>query len=108
MKNLSPEERLYRFTTQTLNSGEDVNFNNEQLAFSWNGATNHIRKPRKLPDPTLPPTINKLLFQGAPYNKVNQKAIEAKIAKLRDEMDLPYDELYHKEKNMVDAIVQAE
>ena len=37
-----------------------------------------------------------------------QKQIDAKVQDLRDKFDLPFDELYHKEKRLVDQVVKAE
>jgi hypothetical protein len=47
------------------------------------------------------------MFQGYLYSEENLERIKAQISEIRDRFDLPFDELYHKEKKLVDAVIRA-
>jgi hypothetical protein len=48
-----------------------------------------------------------MLFKGYSYFDDNLQHIQEKIESLRDKFDLPFDELYQKEKKLVDAVIKA-
>lgn len=50
---------------------------------------------------------NRLEFSGYTFTDENLEAIKEQIEKYRDQFDLPFDELYHKEKKLVDAVIKA-
>lgn len=48
-----------------------------------------------------------MLFKGYTYFDDNLSKIKEHIDFLRDRFDLPFDEMYHKEKKLVDAVIKA-
>lgn len=68
---------------------------------------NDFRIPVEPAKPNYAPTLNRLLFSGYRYTEDNLDKIKEHIADLRDKFDLPFDELYHKEKKLVDAVIKA-
>lgn len=55
----------------------------------------------------MAPTFNRILFKGYTFTDNNLERIQDQIADLRDKFDLPFDELYHKEKKLVDDVIKA-
>jgi len=43
----------------------------------------------------------------SPFHEKYLKRIQAEVEKYRDEMDTPFDEIYHKERKLVSDIVRA-
>lgn len=58
--------------------------------------------PREGADPNLPPSINRDNFAGYVFLEDSLEVLKEKVSQLRDNFDLPFDELYHKEKRLVD------
>ena len=106
-KNLSPEERLYHLVTRTYNPFAEANFSDLQLKFADNDKLNDYRVPVAAANPNLAPSINRILFRGYTFVDENLEEIKEHIADIRDKFDLPFDELYHKEKKLVDAVIKA-
>ena len=77
------------------------------MAFS-DSPWHNIYKEKPYIDPKNPPSIARLLSKGARFNDDFQKNIDVKVEDLRDKFDLPFDELYHKEKKLIDQVVKAE
>jgi hypothetical protein len=91
-----------------LNPFLERNFNKAQLAFSDSPQLgSDIRIPTKPADPNMAPTVNRILFEGYTYTEESIEGIQAQIAQLRDQFDMPFDELYQKEKKLVDAVIKA-
>jgi hypothetical protein len=55
----------------------------------------------------LSPSLNRLLFKGYTYTDNNLEKLKSHIDNLRNQFDMPFDELYHKEKKLVDAVIKA-
>lgn len=79
-----------------------MNFNQRMLDRAENPALDEYRKNKVAIDPNLPPTLNKLLYMGSPFTPENEKIIKERIQDMKDKFDLPFDEMYHKEKKLVD------
>ena len=52
-------------------------------------------------------SILKANRKGSTYNRKAQRDIDAMVEEYRGRYDLPFDELYHKEKGLVRAVVEA-
>jgi len=48
------------------------------------------------------------LYAGTPFNEEEAEKIDNMVAGLRDSIDVPFDELYHKEKKMIQDVIDAE
>ena len=68
---------------------------------------NDYRMPIVPVDPSAAPTINRQNFQGYAFTGDTLERINYHIEEIRDNFDLPFDELYHKEKKLVDAVIKA-
>ena len=47
------------------------------------------------------------MFKGYKYEAETLEVLKGRIAGLRERFDLPFDELYHKEKKLIDQVVKA-
>ena len=65
-------------------------------------------KEAHAPDPRIPASLQYLYYEGSEFTPEKQKVVEEMIAKHRYEMDLPFDELYHKQKKVVQDVIDAE
>ena len=68
MKNMTPEDKLFRIVQRIYNPFEKVNFNRTQLSYMDSEEFNEVREFDE-PDPETPPSIARLLFDGAPLNE---------------------------------------
>lgn len=101
-KNENPEDRLYRILAYSYNPFEEANFNERSLASVANPALNSLGKPINPPNPSLPQSLNRMLNEGFKFEKDNLEAIQGRIETLRSRFDLPFDELYHKERKLIE------
>lgn len=67
-----------------------------------------FRVPKYAVDQTMPPSLNRAMFKGYKYTDRNLERIQEHIEEVRNSFDLPFDELYHKEKKLVDQVIKAE
>jgi len=64
--------------------------------------------PREAPNPNHAPTLNRQDFKGYIFSDdIVKESVEGYVQELRDKFDMPFDELFHKEKRLVDAVVKA-
>lgn len=63
--------------------------------------------PRVPADPNLPPSVNRDNFAGYVFLEDSLEMLQEKVKSLRDNIDMPFDELYHKEKRLVDSVIKA-
>jgi hypothetical protein len=107
-RNMTAEERFTQLATSVFNPFLERNFNPQQIENSQSSELDSdYRVPSKASDPNVAPTINKMLFEGYVFTKDTLESIQAKINSLRGQFDLPFDELYQKEKKLVDAVIRA-
>lgn len=98
---------MYYLVTKQFNPFAEANFDESLLKASSNSDLQSLRYPTKALDPNKSPTENKMLFKGYTYFDDNLSKIKEHIDFLRDRFDLPFDEMYHKEKKLVDAVIKA-
>ena len=107
-KNTTPEERLYQLLSRSYNPFLEPNFNDNQLQNATSPLLDsNYRIPIDAPDPELAPSINRMLFSGYMFIDDNLERIQSQIEDLKDKFDMPFDELYHKEKKLVDSVINA-
>jgi hypothetical protein len=104
---MDPRERLYKILTKTYNPFVDANFNENQMANATSSKMQQEKIPREASDPNLPPSVNRENFAGYVFLEDSLEALKSKVSNLRDNFDLPFDELYHKEKRLVDQVIKA-
>jgi len=61
-----------------------------------------------LPDPTKSKTLHRLYNHKSSFMPNFKDQIDEMITKLKDDYEFPFDEVYHKEKHAIEAVVQAE
>lgn len=106
-KNISPQQRLYEIVTKQFNPFLTPNFNVNQMAAAQGDKINTYKIPKDAIKPNQAPSIARLNFGGYRFLDDNLEHLEKHVASLRDKFDLPFDELYHKEKRLVDAVIKA-
>lgn len=108
-KNMSAEQKAYDLIARRFNPFLEPNFNPEQVVNANNDVFTHEeRVPRESPNPNHAPTVNRENFKGYIYSdEVAKEAVEGYVSELREKFDMPFDELFHKEKRLVDAVVKA-
>ena len=106
-KNLPPHEKLYQWLTNTADFKAEKNWNKNQLAHAQ---TNLFDMQREVFIPDSKLTKSEIFLNGrvpSPFHARYLKRIQAEVEKYRNEMDTPFDEIYHKERKLVSDIVRA-
>jgi hypothetical protein len=85
----------------------DANFNVDQIANAEGDKINTLKIPKQGVDPNLAPSLNRIQFQGFKFLEENLEDLKVTIEALKDRFDVPFDEMYHKEKRLVDAVIKA-
>lgn len=106
-KNIHPKERLYRIVSGKFNPFLKPSFNADQLASASTQALNDLREIRA-PKTNISQSMARLTHPGKPFTDEATEQIDAMIENLRGKFDLPFDELYHKEKRLVDDVIKCE
>ena len=106
-KDVTPQQRLYEMVTRRFNPFLTPNFNVNQLAASEGDKMNTLKIPRKAIDPNQAPSVARASFAGYKFLDENLDVLQAHVESLKDKFDIPFDELYHKEKRLVDAVIKA-
>lgn len=106
-KNLSPHEKLYQWLTNTADFKAEKNWSKSALAHA---NTYEFDSEREvfIPDNRL--TKSEVAQFGkapSPFHAEYLERIQAEVEKFRNEMDTPFDEIYHKERKLVQDIVRA-
>ena len=104
---MTPQQRLYEMVTRRFNPFLTPNFNVNQLAASEGDKMNTLKIPRKAIDPNQAPSVARASFAGYKFRDENLDVLQAHVESLKDKFDIPFDELYHKEKRLVDAVIKA-
>ena len=92
---MSKEEKVYKLLSQTLNPFETkYNFNEAQLRDTTSKDVRDF-KVEQLPDPRIPASLQKLYFKGTDFLDEHKDHLMGIIDKHRENIDLPFDELYH-------------
>lgn len=102
------EERTYRLLTRTLNPFDELNnFDEAQMKATTNPDLQVFKMPY-LPDPMKPSSLAKNLFEGSDFNEAIQARAEKHVKEARENLELPQDELYHRQKRLIQEVIDAE
>jgi hypothetical protein len=104
---LSPEEKFVRLIKGALNPFEDKNFSEAQLKLADREELDDHKKIEAI-DPRIPRSILRMMREGSDFKPESKAMLNEMIQDLRNKSDLPFDELYHKEKSLVQAVIEAE
>jgi hypothetical protein len=108
LNNMTPEQKVYALFTSKVPFEHERNFGEPQLAHARATTVQHERLA-VFPEPGA--TLSQLRWQGRapmPFHDEALAKINAKVKKVREETDTPFDELYHKERKLVLDIVRLE
>jgi hypothetical protein len=106
-KNLDPHEKLYQWLTSTSDWEGQKNFSESALMYANTSKFDELREVM-IPDVRISKSeLVKFGKTPRPFHKKYLKRINAEVEKFRDEMDTPFDEIYHKERKLVQDIVRA-
>lgn len=106
-KNRTPEEKFDLLVMEALNPFMEPNFSDRQLQSNVDERFKDEKYP-ELIDPTEHKSVLQLMREGTDFLPEHRKEIDTLITELRGAFDIPFDELYHKEKALVMAVVEAE
>lgn len=107
-KDLSPEEKFQLLFTRKLNPYRERSWAEEDLRHA---EAKHIslRKELEMYDIyRYSKSLLRLSRMGSKFEKESEKKVKNLVSEMRGRYDIPFDELYHKEKGLVDAIIEAE
>ena len=108
IKNLPVEEKLYQWFTGTADWTLEKNFNRNQLAYA---ETEEFGAQRLTILHNSKATRSAALLAGtppAPFHDAYRAKIAADVQRVREETDTPFDEIYHKERKLVQDIIRAQ
>ena len=106
---MSSHDKIYNLLKGTLNPFDEKNFADVHLeTTSTRTIENEMKKEIKIPDPRVPKSLLNLYYAGNKFKKDEKVQIDQLIEDLRASMDLPFDELYHKEKSVIQNVIEAE
>ena len=108
LKTMPSELKVYQFLVGNAPYADARTFSDSQLAHAR--APGHEAK-RQLAYPDDEATRSDLLIDGGipmPFKKEEKAAIQKQAQRARDELETPFDELYQKERKLVQDIVKAE
>lgn len=100
-KNLPPHEKYYQWMTNTADWNAEKNFGETALSYA---NTNEFDMEREVFLPDSGMTKSDVATMGkapSPFHAEYLERIQAEVKKFRDEMDTPFDEIYHKERKLV-------
>ena len=106
-KNMSASDKFMHLMKDTLNPFRDKNFSEDALR-STTGPNMDVLKEHDIPDPRIAKSLGDMYYAGSDFKEEHKDYIDNLITGLRDSMDLPFDELYHKEKQMIQNVIDAE
>lgn len=52
-------------------------------------------------DPRIPGSLQHLFHKGSDFQEEPQQVVDKMVAEYRENMDLPFDELYHTQKKVI-------
>ena len=99
-KTLSAEDKFSLLMKKALNPFIDPNFNELQLRRATHPDMDESKKI-EVPDPRETRSVLRLNRKGTEFKPEAKDQVVGLIAGLRDRLDVPFDELYHKEKSLV-------
>lgn len=108
IKNRPVEEKLYQWFTGTADWTLEKNFNGSQLTYA---TTEEFGSDRLTLLPNSKATRSEILLEGtapSPFLETYRAKIAADVKRVREETDTPFDEIYHKERKLVQDIIKAQ
>ena len=90
-----------------LNPFQDKNFSDAQIKLIDHPELEEAKKVEAI-DPRLPRSVLRMMREGSDFKPEQKEMLKEMISDLRNKSDLPFDELYHKERNLVQAVIEAE
>jgi len=107
-KNMSPSEKVLKLLNNTLNPFEkEYNFNRLQLRDSTTSEMSRM-KFVDIANPKKAPSLQKFMHKGTNFLPRHQKEVDQIIKEAREDLDLPFDELYHRQKQVIQDVIDAE
>lgn len=97
---MTPEEKFARVMKKALNPFIDLNMNEDQYRFSEHPEL-ELHKKIEVPDPRLPRSVLRMMREGSDFKYESRLIVDELVQDLRNRFDIPFDELYHKEKSLV-------
>jgi hypothetical protein len=61
-----------------------------------------------LADPRIPKSLQHLMYTGSKFLPENEETVQAIIDESRAEMDTPFDEIYHRQKKVIQDVIDTE
>ena len=108
-ENKSGAEKLYELMMEQMDFDQSINFSKEALA---KGSTNKFDRDRESTFPDPDTTRGELEMsgerEGQNYFEQRQKMIERHVESVRADLDVSYDQLYAKEKQLVQDIIRTQ
>ena len=108
-RNIEPEEKMYQWMTDTGNFDTKRNFNDEQLAYANTDKFDEFRDhifPNQIYNKSTARSHGKSI---SPFRKLAREIIDPEIARAEKEAQTtPFDQIYHKERKLVQDIIKAE
>jgi len=105
---LPAEEKMYQWFTDTSTFNLKANFNINQLAYAQ---TDHFNKHRDhfFPSEEVSKTdIMRARDMARPWHQTHLNLIDEMVQNNEKQFDTPFDQIYHKERKLVQDIVKAE
>ncbi|CDW82520.1 UNKNOWN [Stylonychia lemnae] len=105
-RDLSAEQRLELVMSGVYSFHRKANWDQKHMDL---GQTQKLNEYRMYPfvHPNLTQTMARIFFEGAPLKQDVQQQVDLLIEQRQDEYEIPFDELYHKEKKLIDQVVKA-
>lgn len=107
-KNLPFEQRLYQWMTNQMDYSSYHNFSDVQLQYARNP---DLHRQRHYVWPRDDLNLSEVKDTGRapqPFKKKYHERIQEHIKKARSELQVPFDEIYHRERKLVGDIVRAQ
>jgi hypothetical protein len=86
--------------SQTLNPFRKTLFDKIHFRGATNPALDEY-KYLEIPDPRLQRSVLRRMRQGTDFTPQGQAIVDQLMEDIRDRMDIPFDELYHKERALI-------
>lgn len=104
-KHMTAQQKLTELVRKTLNPFKKVNWDHSHLKHADHP---HLHKYTEVHNFfKFNKTMLKMHRRGSDFSRTSRQQIDSLVEEYRNRYDLPFDELYHKEKGLVKAVVEA-
>lgn len=107
IKKMSTEEKLYRLLKKELNPFIEGNFNELAIGDADRDLANEF-KYSNLPDLNLSKTLMRKMALNTDFKPEFKERFYGMLNRLREDFELPFDEIYHREKKVIADIIEAQ